>query len=238
MKKLILVLGALVLLVGSGVAVAEDIHPVKVFVGYADTFVSPAVSTQQGAHPGPGFTPSPWQDSPGVIFIGVAEPTTGTFDAGAIRLDNPSKEALTVDNVTVDIGTLTGIDPWSSCGVAQPCTSVFPLTIPGKGTAILTQTFVPGQPSPPLLQPSPPLPGVGAFNFDTSDIPAPGQCVADGLIPLVHVTVGSGNQNTKDFVDENQVLNTGGVDLGGCLTSPANEGQQWQEVHEGQALGN
>jgi hypothetical protein len=234
-KKLIGALCALGLLVGSGVAVAtEDTHAVKVFVGYADTFVSPAVSATQGAHPGPGFTPSPWLGSSGVIFIGVAEPTTGTFDAGAIRLDNPSEEALTVDNVTVDIGTLTGIDPWSGCGVAPPCKSVFPFTIPGKGTAILTQTFVPGQPSPPLLQPSPPLPGVGAFNFDTSDIPTPGNCVADGLTPLVHVTVGSSNQNTKDFVDDTQVLNTGGVDLGGCVQSPANEGHDWVEVHEGQ----
>ena len=222
--------GLVLLVVGGGVALSED-HAVKVFVAYADTFVSPAVSAADGAHPGPGFTPSPWLNTPGVIFIGAAEPITGTFDAGAIRLDNPSEETLTVDNVTVDIGTFAGIDPWSSS---------FPLTIPGKGTAILTQTLVPGQPRP--LIPSPPLTapdgGPGAYNFDTSDIPTPGQCFADGLIPLVHVTVGAGTQNTKDFVDENQVLNTGGVDLGGCHTSPANEGQQWQEIHEGQALGN
>jgi len=218
---------ALVLLVvGGGVALAQNDKGVKVFVGYADTFVNPPISASQGAHPGPGFTPTPWLGSPGVIFIGVAESTTGTFDAGAIRLDNDSEEPLQVDNVTVDIGTLTGIDPWSKTNPSS-----FPLTIPGKGTAILTQTLATGG-----LIPSPPFP-TGAFDFDTSDMPTEanaGNCVPDGLTPLVHVTVGSDVQTTKDFVDDTQVLNTGGVDLGGCVQSPANEGHEWLEVHEGQ----
>ena len=222
MKILSSALCALVLLVvGGGVALAQDDKGVKVFVGYADTYTDPSLP---GFHPGPAFTPSPWQGSPGVIFIGAAVGSPATFDAGAIRLDNQSAEPLQVDNVTVDIGTLVGIDPWSTTSPSS-----FPLTIPGKGTAILTQTFVTGQPS----RPSPPF-LTGLFNFDTSDIPTPGNCLADGLTPLVHVTVGSGTQTTKDFVDDSQVLNTGGVDLGGCVQSLANEGHEWLEVHEGQ----
>ena len=197
MNKLIGIIGALGLLVGSGVAVAEDTHAVKVFVGYADTDFPQD-------HALPRFVPSPWEGSPDVIFIGAVETTTQAWDAGAIRLDNPSEETLTVDNVTVDIGPAGGINPW---------TASFPFKIPGKGTAILTQTG-------------------GAFNFDTSDIPTI-TCTPDGFIPLIHVTVGSPNQGTKNFVDEDQVLNTGGVDRAHCGPPFLNEGQPWSEVHEG-----
>jgi hypothetical protein len=199
-NKLIGIIGALGLLVGSGVAVAEDTHAVKVFVGYADTDLPQE-------HQAPPFVPSPWKGSPDVIFIGAVETTTQAWDAGAIRLDNPSEEPLTVDNVTVDIGPAMGINPW---------TASFPLVIPGKGTAILTQTG-------------------GAFNFDTSDIPTI-TCTPDGFIPLIHVTVGSTNQGTKNFVDEDQVLNTGGVDRAHCGPPFLNEGQPWSEVHEGMGM--
>lgn len=203
MNKLIGVIGVLGLLVGSGVAVAEDTHAVKVFVGYADT-------DRPNGHQPPFFVPSPWEGGPGVIFIGALETTTQSWDAGAIRLDNPSRKTLTVDNVTVDIGTVMGINPW---------TASFPLMIPGKGTAILTQTS-------------------GAFNFDTSAFNfgtpegTPTTCTPNGLIPLIHVTVGSTNQGTKNFIDEDQVLNTGGIDHTACPPFK-NEGQPWSEVHEG-----
>ncbi len=118
-------------------------NAVKVSVGYALT----------------PFTPSPWLGSPGVIFIG----TSTNWDAGAIKLDNPSNQPLTVDSVTVDIGPTLGINPWSP---------VTPICIPARGTAILTQTAF--------------------FNFDTSDIPTI-SCTPDGFIPVVHVTVGANN---------------------------------------------
>ncbi len=68
---------------GAAPAFAQaDPHAVKVSVGYADTLRSPA------------FTPTPWQGTPGVIFIGSGPP----WDAGAIMLNNPSANALTVDD--------------------------------------------------------------------------------------------------------------------------------------------
>jgi hypothetical protein len=193
MKKQIAAFLAVGLLLGSGVAFAGDPHAVKVSVGYADTLRSPV------------FTPSPWLGSPGVsLFIGTAF----SWDAGAIKLDNPSAQPLTVDSVTVDIGTATGINPWLG---------FLPIVIPGKGTAILTQTTF--------------------FNFDTSDVLA-GSCTSpNSLVPVVHVTVGAGNPLTKDFVDEDQVLNTGGRDLSVCPPG-TNEGHDWEAVHEGNAFGN
>jgi hypothetical protein len=57
-----------------------DPHAVKVSVGYADTLRAPA------------FTPSPWAGDPGVTFIGTGAP----WGAGALKLENPSANALTV----------------------------------------------------------------------------------------------------------------------------------------------
>ena len=75
--------------------------------GYANTIDLNAIN--------PPFTPSPWLGSPGVIFIG----TSTNWDAGAIKLDNPSNQPLTVDSVTVDIGPTLGINPWSPVTVRR-----------------------------------------------------------------------------------------------------------------------
>jgi hypothetical protein len=53
---------------------------------------------------------------------------------------------------------------------------------------------------------------------------------------VVHVTVGAGNPVTKDFIDEDQVINTGGADAAGCSPT-GNESHDWEVVHEGQASG-
>jgi len=200
------------LLVGSGIALASDTHAVKVAVGYADNLHNTAKPL-----------PSPWAGSAGVIFIGTSSP--GPWDAGAIKLENPSEQPLTVDSVTIDIGAATGINPWSAST---------PFTIPGKGTAILTQTS-----------------SAGTFNFDTSDecspggptcssasgTNTPGPCTApSSAIPVVHVTVGDGPTLTKSFIDEDQVLNTIGLDGFFCFAS-ANESHDWEDVHEGEASG-
>jgi hypothetical protein len=190
-KRFVAVLATTLLLVSSVAFAAGDPHAVKVSVAYGDDLRPPA------------FVPDPWLGSPGVTnFIGSGAP----WDAGAIKLDNPSAQPLTVDSVVVDIGPFT----YSLWGT---------FTIPGKGTAILTQTT--------------------QFNFDTSDalLTDPTLCVPSGFIPVVHVTVGAGNPVTKDFVDEDQVLNTGGVDATNCPPG-SNEGLRWQEVHEGNAFGN
>ncbi len=59
-----------------------------VYVGYAD-----------GLRPAGSIFPFPWKGSPGVTFIGG-----GTFDSGALRLDNETDTPTTLESVTVDIG--------------------------------------------------------------------------------------------------------------------------------------
>src|SRR6266540_2522160 len=91
---------------------AADPHAAKVYVGYADSR-------------GEGSLPSPWDGDPGVVFRGSGPP----YDAGAIRIVNPSARTLTVNDVSVDIGSVH-YDLWA----------FYPILVPGKGSLILTQT--------------------------------------------------------------------------------------------------
>ena len=107
-------LTALVLVPGSPATAASNVHAMKVFVGYADGIR------------GDSTVPSPWDGDAGVRFIGG-----GTqFDAGAIRIVNPSRQPLTIDDVSVDIGSAT-YDLWGSS---------YPIVVDGKSSVILTQT--------------------------------------------------------------------------------------------------
>lgn len=90
-----------------------DTSPLSVYVGYAD-----------GLRPGGSVFPFPWQGSPSVVFIGG-----GTFDAGAVRLDNNSDNSMTFDSITVDIGG-NQLDIWPHS-----------TTLPAHEILILTQTF-------------------------------------------------------------------------------------------------
>jgi hypothetical protein len=107
-------LAGLLLLPETQALAAADPHAVKVYVAYADDL-----------HGGSSFTSSPWAGDSGVVFRGSAPP----FDAGALRLVNPSARALTVDDVSVDIGVVH-YDLWGP----------YPIVLPGKGSLILTQT--------------------------------------------------------------------------------------------------
>jgi hypothetical protein len=111
------VIGAIAALAVFGAASAAgshgDPHAVKLSVGYADTLRAPE------------FTPTPWQGDPGVTFIGTGAP----WDAGALKIDNPSANMLTVDDVSVEVGSST-FDLWGP----------YPITVAGKSTLILTQT--------------------------------------------------------------------------------------------------
>jgi len=91
------------ILVPAGSALgAADPHAAKVYVGYADSR-------------GGGSLPSPWDGDPGVIFRGSGPP----FDAGAIRVTNPSPRTLTVNDVSVDIGSVH-YDLWGPYPILVP----------------------------------------------------------------------------------------------------------------------
>jgi hypothetical protein len=167
----------------------SNVHAMKVYVAYAD-----------GIRGDPTI-PSPWDGDEGVVFIGAGVGDPGRFDAGAIRIVNPSSQQLTLDDVWVAIGSAQ-YDLWGP----------YPVVVPGKGSAILTQTD-------PLN-----------FNFDTSE-PGVVSCEPTGVIPVVHITVGSRHPKTRTFVDTDQVLNTGGVDVGAGECGGANEGLPWVRVH-------
>jgi RHS repeat-associated protein len=92
----------------------EDTQPLSVYVGYAD-----------GLRPAGSIFPFPWKGSPGVTFLGG---TGSGFDAGAIRFDNNSDQAIVFDDVAVDIGPFH-FDIWGNHIVVQP-----------HGITILTQT--------------------------------------------------------------------------------------------------
>jgi len=216
MKRYLLVLAmALALMVGTSQVRADDrgkgddkggadcsVQPI-VSLAYADSFVAPAAPAGDGPHPGPAFLPSPWQGDPGVIFIGAPEEPTNTFDAGAIKVDNPSTtDPLVVAGIGVDIGPLKNINLWA----AQ-----LPATIPPGGSLIVTQNT-----------------NLPIFDFDTSDLPGT-TCTPDGLIPVVHVTVGVNVQTTTNYIDTTQIINTGGFDKGSCPPT-ANEGHEWTVI--------
>ena len=175
-------LAALVLAPGTPAAAASNVHAMKVYVGYADGLR------------GDPTVPAPWEGDPGVVFVGGGT----TFDAGAIRIVNPSAQPLTIDDVSVDIGD-NHYDLWGP----------YPIVVPGKGSAILTQ--------------------MEQFDFDTSEAGPEGTCDPTGEIPVIHIVVGSRHTKTRTFLDEDQVLNTGGIDPARCFDQ--NEGHPWSRVH-------
>ncbi len=66
-----------------------ETSPLSIYVGYAD-----------GLRPAGSVFPFPWNGSPDVTFVGG-----GTYDSGAIRFDNSSDAAITLDSVLVDVGS-------------------------------------------------------------------------------------------------------------------------------------
>ena len=106
-------LAAIVLVPGSPAIARSNVHAMKVFVSYADDLRG-----------GPSL-PSPWEGDPGVHFIGSG----AQFDAGAIRIVDPSRQPLTIDDVSVDIGS-AHYDLWGP----------YPIVVDGKSSLVLTQT--------------------------------------------------------------------------------------------------
>ena len=141
--------------------------PLPVSVGFADSSSATA-----------NF-PEPWNESnPSVNFVGGGT----AYRAGAIRLDNPTGSALTIDSVKVDLGRPGPVFAlWTN------------ITVPANGSAILTQTQD------------------GNFNTSASPIVGCGQPLVNNetRIPKITVTVAGA---ATDLLDTAHVLDTGGFD--------------------------
>ncbi len=174
-----------------------------VYVGYAED--------KEFLTPDPASFPTPWAGAPNTLFLGGPVPGGTTacgaiavcYDAGAIRLDNPSTSAITVDRVTVDDhSSVTGGKLFSNLWGS--------FTIAAGQSAILTE-------NPPASNPS-------YDNFDTSSYPS--TCTPVTVPPTVAVTIAGA---TTILTDSGHVLDTGGIDVGSC--SPAhNESLAWRPI--------
>ena len=170
--------------VGSGVVV---------YAGYYDTH-----------HPGnPQPKPSPWQGSPGVVFVGQPDGSSGGWDSSAVRVDNVSGAPLTV-TVTVDVGS-QHIALWGTN------------TIPAGGILVLTQMGL------ATFDGSDFNPG-GCFGCNAASCTPPLT-----TIPVVHVAIGT---TILNYNDTGQIINTHGVDSAGCpYTGNRNdESEPWTQL--------
>ena len=86
----------------------------RVSVGFADTRTPPA----------PRTFPAPWAGAPHVRFVGQGP----VFDAGAIRVENPTGRDLHVDSIKVTAASRSW-SPWPAN-----------LVVPAHGALVLTQT--------------------------------------------------------------------------------------------------
>jgi len=164
----------------------------NVFVGYADS-----------ARPSPNL-PVPWAGSPNTVFVG----DSGSYDAGAIRLDNTASSTITVRDISVYFPN----HPFPSPNSSQVFDLWGSFSVPAGQRAILTET--------------------SNFNFDTSDGPIPGATCANpagptNSPPVITVTFGDGRQAV--VTDTGHILDTGGLDSTTCSAS-GNESLQWRAV--------
>lgn len=161
--------------------------------------------------PDPTAFPVPWAGSPGTIFLGGTVPgqtacgtLTVCYDAGAIRLDNPTAAPIAVSGVSADIhSSIPGGKLFSNLWGS--------FTVPPRQSVILTE-------NPPANNP-------GSDNFDTSGYPA-NNCTPVTVAPTVTITVGG---VATTLADSGHVLDTGGIDAGYCPPKH-NESVQWQPI--------
>lgn len=150
--------------------------------------------------------PNPWAASPNVTFDGCTPVSACTFDGGALRLENDGSTAIHVDQLTVHLGAC--VYTWAG--------SHYPVALSPGASLVATQRA--SGAAPGCTGPDPAL-------FDSSDIPSPGTCSNDGIVPALDVTI---DGVTTSYTDSGQVLNTGGTDPGSC--SGANESTQWVRI--------
>jgi len=167
------------------------------------------------------FFPNPWAGSPSVaLFAGMSS----GIDAGAVRINNGTGAAVTIDSLSVNVPTAGGVHTlWNAS---------LPFVLPAGMDAIFTQT--------------------AQFNFDTSDfglgglnaanncdptnafaIANPGICA--GIAPIVDVSIDGA---PSSLTDTGQVLDTGGFDfvnanpcpVPGDVPGACNESLQWRLI--------
>jgi hypothetical protein len=208
------VVAVLCLLVLPGVALADSF---TVFVGYADT-LRPS-----------GFFPSIWIGDPNVVSQTTLP---GTFDSGAVRIDNTGATPITITNFTV---TLNG---------GAPSFSIWgPLTInPGK-IGIFTQTasfnFDSSDSGPfgglPPADLAPTVPGnnlIGGCSSAAAVFAAAlpsEQATCNSHIPVVTFME---NGTAITAKDTGHILNTGGWDFvnNGVFGEDGNESINWNLI--------
>jgi hypothetical protein len=214
MRNLVRAAVALALAVPAVFAAGLAVAPVRaagtpaggllVSVGYAED--------KETNNPNPAAFPTPWQGSPNTIFLGgpvVGQTQCGSlpscFDAGAIRLDNPTATAISVSNVSVDVHS----------------------SIPGGKVFSLWGSFAVPAGQSVILTENPPGDTATSDDFDTSGYPG-NVCTPITVAPTVTITVG-GVPTT--LVDSTHVLDTGGIDQGYCGTgSDKNESIAWRPI--------
>jgi PEP-CTERM motif len=208
LRHVLVLLPALLYLLLFQPKVSATTLPLTVSVGYADNIHCADFNTNPLdclTAVNPNF-PNPWQGSSGVVFMGqgitTAPGVPTAFDAGGLLLTNTSGADVNVSDVQVTIGT-SSFDLWGS------------FTVPNGMSVILTQT------------------SNTMANFDTSDTTPTGGggqcCTNDNLIPKIAINIGG---QITTLMDANQILNTGGFDLGcsnpDCVS--VNESSPWSLI--------
>jgi PEP-CTERM motif len=181
--------------------------PLTVSVGYAD---NTHCSTYNS--PLPGFPPGSTCVSPlPALFPSPwkGSPNTSFIGKGVQDVGFDAGALLLTNNSGADVNVADvnvniGGTPFDLWGS---------FTVPNDQSVILTQTNF----DPLTLMP----------NFDTSDLTT--CCSNNGVIPSIAITIGS---TTTTLLDTNQILNTGGFDLGcldqGCVLT--NESHDWSLI--------
>lgn len=158
------------------------------------------VGYADGLRPGGSDFPFPWNGSPNTVFVGCQG--NCEYEGGAVRLDNTTGHTITINSLTVDLGPNCRFAIWPH-----------DRQLPDGQTAIYTQTISGADSGCPTNG-----------TFDTSDAPYI-TCNPTHIIPRITFTI---DGEAHSFDDENQVLNTKGIDPPSC--GQGNETQPWSRI--------
>jgi len=149
--------------------------------------------------------PDPWQGSTNVVFVGRPDTPSGGWDTSTVRIDNLSDVTLFDVKVKVVIGSAR-FHLWKEKDI--PIGGSLIIAQKGEGTFDGSDTNT-----------------AGCFDCD------PSLCETDvsPAIPVVRVII---EGVVMKFFDEDQILNTHGVDSAGCpYTGTRNdESESWQQI--------